>query len=738
MRKKGASIGKWFYPVLLVVWGITSACATISAGQQAEAPTGIGNDRALPKMERELKPPMQARAATAGVSPTNFTPTPPGPAQAVLGRHHPLPGEAILLAAEMQEDSAPPGASTGNGDIEFNFDNAEINEVIRTLADILEIQYIADPNLQGKVTIHTSRPMRRNDLFPLFFKILEINGLTAVKDGPIYRITAVKDVPRIPIGFRSEAVRGAQLPAGERVIIQLIPLRNLSPGEMARIVAPFASENATVVAQEEARTLLVVDNQANIGKILRIVEAFDRNLFSRIHHQFFFLENSSAQETADTLQEIFYGGAETAAASIRFLAVERLNAVLVLTADPDVLAHVSRLMVQLDRASRSTEPRIQVYFVKNGTADELADLLNQIFIGQATSVPRDADSQRKGLSSPRNPFSRQSKTRGDVTDRSAALQSTQTGAALAGQPSGEPSATLRAPVTIIPDPIRNALVIEATAADYARVEDILRQLDILPRQVLIEATIAEIGLDDKMELGIEWEYLRENNFSRNDLVRGKISGATGLTYAIEFSSDVLHSLEALAQKNKVNILSSPHVLASDNKEAKIDVADEIPIVSSEITVTSGAEPLVTTDIQYRDTGVMLSVIPHINDRGLVTMDIYQEVSQLAPNVEVAGVSYPSFYKRTVETTLTVAHGQTIVLGGLIRENKNNGRSGVPFLMDVPILGHIFGSTSRDQSKTELIILLTPRVIADLDDVAMVTESFQRKVSEAIRAIGPHP
>jgi general secretion pathway protein D len=685
------------------------------------------------------------------------TPSPASPVLPVMtavapgfNRPDPFAGDTIQLAAATQEDAETPAASAGSEAVEFNFDNAELNEVIRTLANILEIQYVADPNLQGKVTIHTSRPMNRKDLFPLFFKILEINGLTAVKDGPVYRIAAVKDVSRIPIGFRGAPARSGGLPAGQQVVIQLIPLRNLSPGEMAKIVAPFASENATVVAQEEARTLLVVDSQDNVRKILRIVEAFDLNLFSRVHHQFYFLEHSLARETAETLQEIFSGGAEEGASSTRFIPVERLNAVLALSTDPDVFAHVNRLMLQLDGSGRSTEPRIEVYFVKNGTADELADLLNQIFTGQQGSSRDGLGGSEKAYSFSRNPFARTSKTTGTSRDRtsrdrterslsqSTAAQMMQTTSSLTSQGAGEPSATLKAPVTIIPDPIRNALVIEATPVDYAKIEGILHQLDILPRQVLIEATIAEISLEDKMELGVEWEYLRENNFSRTDLVRGKVTGATGLTYAIEFSNDVLHSLEALAQKDKVNILSSPHVLASDNKEAKIDVADEIPIISSETTVTSSAEPLITTDIQYRDTGVMLSVVPHINDRGLVTMDIYQEVSELADNVEVAGVSYPSFYKRTVETTLTVAHGQTIVLGGLIRENKSGGRSGVPYLMDIPILGYVFGSTSRNMSKTELIILLTPQVIADLDDVNTVTESFERKVSEAINKIAPKP
>ena len=725
----GTSSGKWCWPILLAALLVATGCATAPPTPSATAAPQTSSTATV----REAASP--TAAATPASDPSSIAPVPPklSRERLLLGRHLPRDSDAVLLAAGEQPLEDLPGTPAESGTVEFNFDNAELNEVIRTLANILQIQYLADPDLQGKVTIQTFRGMSREDLFPVFFKILEINGLTAVKDGPIYRITPVKDVSRLPIGFRSESARNAGLPPDAQVIIQLIPLKNLSPGEMAKIVAPFASEGATIVAQEGSRTLLVVDRQANVRKILQMVKAFDLNLFSRVGHQFYFLENSVARDTAETLQEIFSGGQE-GTPTVRFLPIERLNAVLAVSTDPDIFDHVGRMMLQLDAAGKSTEPQIYVYFVKNGTADELADLLNQIFTGQkGDGLRKGTDGKEAAYAFSRNPFARKPKTKGTATE-SPSLPKPETSSAT--DSSGVPSATLKAPVTIIPDPIRNALVIEATPGDYTRVEDILRQIDIPPRQVLIEATIAEILLEDKMDLGVEWQYLRTNNFSSNDLVSASANGTTGLTYAIEFSNDVLHSIEALADKNKVSILSSPHVLASDNKEAKIDVADEIPIVSSETTVTSGSEPLITTDIQYRDTGVMLTVTPHINERGLVTMDIYQEVSDLAENVEVAGVSYPSFFKRTVSTTLTVGHGQTIVLGGLIRENKSGGRSGVPLLMDIPILGYLFGATNRSLSKTELIILLTPRVISTLDEVAAVTKEFESKVSEAVRTIRP--
>jgi general secretion pathway protein D len=173
-------------------------------------------------------------------------------------------------------------------------------------------------------------------------------------------------------------------------------------------------------------------------------------------------------------------------------------------------------------------------------------------------------------------------------------------------------------------------------------------------------------------------------------------------------------------------------LASDNQEARIDVSTEIPIVSAETVIPSGGESIVTTTVEYRDTGVLLAVTPHINERGLVTMDIYQEVSEQSADVQVAGVLYPSFFKRVVETSLTVQHGQSIVLGGLIRENKSKGSSGVPCLARLPFIGFIFGETRDSFDKTELIVLLTPKVIIDLDDVDAVTDEFKSKVDSVVR------
>ncbi len=736
---------------VMMIWGL-GGCATStlpeggrSGDPAAEAPprAAIRTAQAAPAAEGEhhpmapIKPgisvtpssakqPAAPRLAGPVVTPARpATERMPGSALAVGDSYY--PGTLIPVANEDAAGSQGGAVSSGSGStVEINFDNADLIEVIRTLADILEIQYILDPGVQGSVTIHTAGGMARENLLPLFFKILEVNGLTAVKDGPLFRITPTTDASRLPIMFGRGGGMGEHVPPGERIMIQIIPLKHISAGEMSKLLVPFTSEGATIVAHEATNTLVVVDKGDNILKVLKMAAAFDIGLFERLEHRFYLLDNASATETAPMLQEIFAVNGKKG--TVRFIPIERLNAILALSADPQVFVKADQLMIQLDAPGGGTEPQIYVYFVKNGGAEELAGLLNSVF-GNKVAQSRMAVQDAKYRFS-RNPFAVQPTPPVVVEEIPPA-----TTPAAAPEASADTSlaATPRGTITIVPDLVRNALLVECAPMDYRVISGILDRIDVLPRQVLIEAVIAEISLGDRFELGVEWEYTRERASNKTGLLSGTING-DGLSYAIAFSQDLLHNLDTLASKNKVNILSSPHVLASDGKEAKIDVSNEVPIISSETVISSSAEPLVTTDIQYRDTGVLLAVTPHINENGLVTMDVYQETSEQGEDVNVAGANYPSFFKRSVDTTLTVGNDQTIVLGGLIRENKNSGRSGVPGLIDIPGLGWLFGDRSTTQDKAELIILLTPRVITSLDEVRAVTEEFEKKVVETIQYI----
>lgn len=638
-------------------------------------------------------------------------------------------------AAKAVQPAQPKKESGKGGRIVFNFDDADLYEVIKTIADLLKINYIVDPGIKGRVTIHTAGGLSKRDLFPVFFQILEANGLTAIEEGSLYKIVPLKDASRMPINSRF-GLEGEKVPPGERIIIQIIPLKFISAQEMTKLVTPFVSTGGTIISEPNTNTLLVVDKWFNILKILRLVLVFDVDLFEKVNCRFYPLVNVEAKEAAKVLNDIFSSYAKTGKSDLKFAAIERLNTLFAISSNPNVFEKVEEIIRQLDVVDEEVAPRVYVYFVKNGQAKDLAELLDKVFLKKAPSrdkdKPKDKISKAGGSATiAGNPFS-EARVKEKKAKKAAEVKAKETPKKISPAEKGEPSGsgTLMGEVNITPDEIRNALIIEAVPSDHRIIEDILRQIDVLPRQVLIEATIAEVTRTASTELGMDWAFGKGAAGAGAGSFLATI-GAAGLKYSIGVTDKWYAELNALAKKGLVNIISSPHVLASDNKEARIDVSREIPVASGQTTVSSGVA-LSETTIEYRDTGVILSVTPHINEGGMVTMDISQEVSDLDEDVNVAGKNYPSFFKRTVKTTLTVRHGQTIVIGGLIKDKKEEDISGVPCLIDVPVVRYLFGLSKKKTEKIELIVLITPRIVVNLDDVDRVTEEFKQKVKNVVK------
>jgi general secretion pathway protein D len=625
------------------------------------------------------------------------------------------------------------------GDVVLNFDDADLYEVIRHLAELLDISYLVDPSaVKGSVTIHTAGSLKPDDLFPLFFQILEANGLTAVKEENVYKIISLKDAARMPITSRIGHSREDISPE-ERVIIQIIPLKFISVEELSKLLTPFISAEGTIVSHADSNTLVLVDKGVNIAKAIRLAEVFDINIFEKISHRVFRLEYTDAEEMSKMLTEIVGSYGAKIKADVKLIPVKRLNMLIAVTSMPYVFDEVERIIRQIDVPGHDIEPRIYVYSVKNGQAAELSDLLNNVFSGETSQK----ESKSKTEASAKSDAGAKPET-GAKTD-SSSFESAFAGSApkkavkkesvggKSGKSDSPESGTLKGEIRIIADEIRNALVIEATPRDYQIVENILKRLDVLPRQVLIEVTIAEITLDAKTELGVEWWYKRGDGSTPDTNLLSANVGEAGLKYVIGQSLRWEAALSAFARDNKVNILSSPSVLASDNKEAKIDISTEIPVPS--VGYKNTASDIVETSIQYRNTGIILTVTPHINEHGLVSMDINQEISEQSGTMKVGNQDAQSFYKRSVKTTLTVRHGQTIVIGGLIKETKNKAYSGLPCVGGVPVLQYLLGKDSKSTDKTELILLITPRVITTLDDVDAVTEEFKGRVGGMIKSQG---
>jgi general secretion pathway protein D len=297
---------------------------------------------------------------------------------------------------------------------------------------------------------------------------------------------------------------------------------------------------------------------------------------------------------------------------------------------------------------------------------------------------------------------------------------------------------------IFSDEVLNAIIVLGTPEDYRIIRDTIVKLDIVPRQVLIEGTIAQVQLTDKMSLGIAWAiknsagggiYLNPGALQIDPIT---LTGRGLSVVGVDSAGTVTALINALATESKAKLLATPHIMVSDNREARIQVGQQVPLETSETYGTPGVAPIKT--IQYRDIGIILKVKPQINDGGLVAMQISQEVSTIAP-VATSDIGGIVLNKTEATTTLVVNDGHTIVIGGLIRQDDSKVKSGIPFLHKIPILGYLFGSTDTDKERTELVILLTPRVIKTKQEANAVTNKFvdtmndenlNKKVNEGIQ------
>jgi len=639
--------------------------------------------------------------------------------------------ESISSSSAGKRSESPPAVDVagkktifdnGRESFSVNMEDAELYDVVLFFIDLLELNCIIEPTIQGKITIHTSGDIYREDLLPLFYQILEANGMTAVKEGKYYRIVNMGNASHTAI-----PVSGIDDPKSTTpgMLTQIVPLQSISTEEMVSILTPFMSETGSIISHGESNTLLIIDTKNNMEKLLQLVRTFDVSLLDSVKHRFFWIEHIGCSEVAKTLSELvsFY---EKEDSKIKIITLEKLNALLVFSNDDLFFDKIESLIGEIDIPGMDVEPHIYLYFLKNSRAADIVGILDAIFAKnkeEKTEIIKEKNKEDtdRGVAGS-NPFMDGKKPESvkKTTKRSFAA------------PDDYGSGSLRSEMKITQDEIRNVLIIKAIPSDYRIIEKVIKRLDILPRQVMISVTIADIQLDDDMELGVEWNFLKKNtDMGDTPSFFNVATGSAGLLYSVGQLSKWKATLAALAQKKRVDIVATPSILASDNIAASIDISTEIPVASAQIQYDNDNTDKTQTDIQYRNTGIILNVTPHINEYGLVTLEVQQEVSEQSSPVQVGNASYPSFFKRSVKTTLTVNSGQTIAIGGLIREIKTDASAGVPFLSQIPLIGWLFGTQERGGSKSELILLLTPTVIATPDDIDAVTREFTTKIGYSI-------
>jgi general secretion pathway protein D len=616
----------------------------------------------------------------------------------------------------------------------LNFDNADIYEVIRVMAEMMNLNYIIDPRVKGVVNIRTSGQISQKDIFPVFQTILKMNGAAAVQKGVIYEIVPFGDAKKLYT--RPTAGRDAsRVQNEEKYTIQIITLKFIPVTEVSKMIKPFLSDGADIVEHPQQNLLIVGDLASNVQKSLDIIELFDEDIFSEMRVRIYPIRNADVNEVAKEMERIF-SSLEVSLKSgrgvgITFTPIIRINSLLAVSSIPGIFDKVERWVKDLDRIpGEGTQLSVFVYYVQNGKAKDLADVLKQVYTpvkGAKAEGKERAITPAPGGAAPTTPGPRG--VRPSPTTPSTPASPAAAREEGGGVPEGD--------INIVVDETTNSLIIRAYHRDYKAILETIKKLDIYPKQVLIEVLLAEVTLDDSNKYGLEWSTFSDS-FTRSGRSYSYTVGAggitpqtsmvTGLRYAITSVDRLAAAISASATEDKLKVISSPHVLASNNKEARIQIGRSEPILTNTYTTTGTTSPgVVEGTIEYKDIGIILIVTPRISDGKLVTLDVSVESSTVGKTALGNLPEVPFFPKKTAKTTLSIMEKQTVVIGGLIEEKKENIKTGIPYLSKIPVLGALFGYHTNTLNKTETILFLTPHVIGDMGDSERVTEEFREKV-----------
>jgi type II secretory pathway component GspD/PulD (secretin) len=578
----------------------------------------------------------------APVTPTPVAPSPPSPPAGAKPSTEAKPPEA------KEEVPSKPAEKKPTADISFFFDDADIYEVIQTVfGEVLKVNYIVDPKIKGRVNFRTVTPIPRKDVLPVMEIILRLNGIAVVEESGLYRIISISDIPKEPAPIRfgrdPEAVELKGLS-----IVQVVQLKYITSSEILKILTPLLSQGGAVI-EVPPSFIIIADTDANVKRLLHVVEIFDS---------------------------------------------ERL---------------------------KMAKPQVFVYPVQNGKAKDVATMLQQIFLGQKPSTPTPAKTTtpaRTPSPTPSTPLT-------------------------VGGEGGE--AIVSEETRIFADEVTNTIIILATPEDFTTIAETIKKIDIVPRQVVIEALIAQVTLTDNLDFGMQWVIQNDLKISGLKFFKNPVTiagpltldttiGGSNFTFtAYDDRNQVKLLIQSLALESKAKILASPHILVSDNREASIQVGQQVPLATSTATtpVTAITEltSTITSSVQYKDIGIILKVKPQVNESGLVALEISQEISSLGANVTIAGQAFSSINKTEAKTDLVAQDGQTIIIGGLIREDVTQSKSGIPILYKIPVIGSLFGSTVNEKTRNELIILLTPRVMRTVEEAKIVTSDYIDRFSK---------
>jgi len=648
--------------------------------------------------------------------------------------------------------SVAPGAAAGSGaatsGILLNFKDVDLRQIIDLMSDLTGTNFLVDEKVRGKVTIVAPRPVSLEEAYSVFLSILEVQGFTVVPQGPITKIIPSREVKESPLPTAITERDGAAMGRDE-FITQLIPLEYADANDIRGLLSALVSRESSLLAYAPTNTLILTEVQSNINRLMKIIRALDVEAPEAVL-KVIALKFAAADQMATSLQTALEGLAQPSDANgaqpqrqptrrriplraqqtatlsrsptaPKIIADTRTNS-LVVIATPEVLQAAENLIAKLDVPTPEGRGQIHVYYLAHANAEELA----QVLTAQATEIERIRSTSQD----------QQARTQQQQQQQQQRRTGGQTGTTPLG-------------ITITADKPTNALVITAPPEAYAVLKEIIEKLDIRRSQVLVEALFAEVTLGKAESLGVEWRVLDDPDDGGTQVFGSSTgSGQTGVINELSDPATALSAspagliigalrntitignqellnipvvLRAFEGNTDVNILATPNLLTTDNEEAEIIIGEERPFLrTAQDTPTGGGLGgfSTTRNFEFRDVGITLRMTPQISHGKTVRLNLFVELTAFVDEAEVGAVTTT---KRSTETTVVADDGQTIVIGGLIREDENKAQTQVPCLGNMPLLGWAFRQNSEANRKNNLLIFITPHILNTPGDIQTITE-----------------
>jgi general secretion pathway protein D len=611
-----------------------------------------------------------------------------------------------VVGSAPQTKTAPlaPGASGDPNElISVNFDNVEIRTVLKTIGEITGLNFIPHDSITGTITVMSPTPIRLGEIYPFLQSILDVHGYATIEMDNAVKVVpkaeAAKSHTRISVGSDP-----AQIPTTDMIVRQILPLKYADAAEISEIVTPLLPPGAQIATYPRTNSLMITDTSANIHHIAEVIQKLDVE-GSREKVLLYPLTHASAQVMSEQVLRIL-DKTKTAGPALgrsqaipavgngpRVLPDDRTNSLIVIATEQDAET-IAGLVRQLDIERPLGTDRVHVVYLKNADANEVSRSLERALTTMKL-----------------------------------------TGAVPAGAPQ----------IQITPDASTNALVIVAPPSDFDVLEQIVEKLDIVREQVLVEMLILEVSQESLLDLGVDWATLDEpsansvrgfgmtNLGPRVNFLSGTAEGLSlGAWQAVGGSVKIGAILQAMEKQSGVNILSTPHILASNHRKAKIVVGENRAFVTqSRITETTDpVTPTVIKTFEYKDVGITLDITPHVSQGGMIRLEIKSEFTKLIEDVTSASLETPTTAKRTAQTVVTMGSGATVVIGGLIRDDTVKNVKKVPLLGDLPLVGALFRSQSHHKQKTNLLLFITPRVLSNQEELQEMTDQKKQQMDEA--------